>query len=75
MQSDFVTDREGMRKALYEAKDAIQHARDAGLNVMEFDRLLSEAVVWSYRLDFVSARNIADRTAWLATNALAKAVA
>jgi hypothetical protein len=75
MQSDFVTDRDGMRKALYEAKDAIQHARDAGLNVMEFDRLLSEAVVWSYRLDFVRARNIADRTAWLATNALAKAVA
>ena len=75
MQSDFVTDREGMRKALYEAKDAIQHARDAGLNVMQFDRLLSEAVVWSYRLDFVVARNIADRAAWLATNALAKAVA
>jgi hypothetical protein len=62
--------RSAMRSAINDARHAISAARAAGLNPADCDRLLSESMAASYRLDYVRARNLARRAESVALSML-----
>jgi hypothetical protein len=62
--------RDAMRAAVNDAKHAISAARAAGLNPSECERLLSEAVSASYRMDYARARRFARRSEAVALSLL-----
>jgi hypothetical protein len=68
-----VVSRSAMRAAINDARHAISAARAAGLNPSDCDRLLSESMAASYRLDYVRARNLARRAESVALSMLARA--
>lgn len=68
-----VVSREAMRGAINDARHAISAARAAGLNPSDCDRLLSESMAASYRLDYVRARNLSRRAESAALSLLERA--
>jgi hypothetical protein len=62
-----------MRAAINDARHAISAARAAGLNPSDCDRLLSESMAASYRLDYVRSRNLARRAESVALSLLERA--
>jgi hypothetical protein len=58
-EEDDLVSRDAMRTAVADAKQAIQAAKSAGQDPEECQRLLSEAIAASYRMDYPRARNLA----------------
>jgi hypothetical protein len=71
-EDDLVT-RDAMRIAVADAKQAIQAAKTAGMDPEECDRLLSEAIAASYRMDYPRAKNLARKAEAVAISLLERA--
>ena len=67
--------RAAMRAAVNDAKQALSAARASGMNPSECERLLSEAVSASYRMDYARARRFARRAESVALSMLERAAA
>jgi hypothetical protein len=72
-QEDDLVTRDAMRTAVADAKQAIQAARTAGMDPEECDRLLSEAIAASYRMDYPRSRNLARKAEMVAMSLLERA--
>jgi len=70
---DSLVTRDAMRTAVTDAKQAIQAAKAAGLELEECERLLAEAIAASYRLDYLRARNLARKAEAVALSFLVRA--
>jgi len=72
-QEDDMVTRDAMRTAVADARQAIQAAKDAGMDPEECNRLLSEAIAASYRMDYPRAQNLARKAETVAMSMLERA--